>query len=175
MAKDLTTSQIERQDVLNNTVALPRIQEALEIETLEFQGVYYVTKQMAADYYGVELRTIKNCLADNEDELRHNGYRLWKGNSLKEFKLHFAPEIFFGSKNNQILLFAYNRIAIGFPFGCRTAGSTRARHIRRKWHADVTIVSRKYVKNDSYGGIIGDSMAVSMLKKVVTAALSLHF
>ena len=50
-----------------------------------------------------------------------------------------------------------------------------ARHIHRKWHADVAIVSRKYAKNDSYGGIIGDSMAVSMLKKVVTAALSLHF
>jgi hypothetical protein len=31
MAKDLTTSQIDRQNVLNNSVALPRIQEALEI------------------------------------------------------------------------------------------------------------------------------------------------
>ena len=76
MAKDLTASQIERQNVLNNNVALPRIQEALEIEALEFQGVYYVTKQMAADYYGVDIRTIENCLADNEEELRHNGYRL---------------------------------------------------------------------------------------------------
>jgi hypothetical protein len=107
MAKDLTASQIERQNVLNNTVALPRIQEALEIEALEFQGVYYVTKQMAADYYGVELRTIENCLADNEEELRHNGYRLWKGNSLKEFKLHFAPEKDFGSKTTQLELFDF--------------------------------------------------------------------
>ncbi len=47
-----------------------------------------------------------------------------------------------------------------------------ARHIHRKWHADVAIASRKHVKNDSYGGIIGDSMAVSMLKMIVTAALS---
>ena len=38
MAKDLTTSAIERQNVLNNTVALPRIQAALGIEALEFQG-----------------------------------------------------------------------------------------------------------------------------------------
>lgn len=37
-----------------------------------------------------------------------------------------------------------------------------ARHIRREWHTGVAIASRKYVKNDSYGGIIGDSMAISM-------------
>ena len=29
MAKDLTTSAIERQNVLNNNLAIPRIQEAL--------------------------------------------------------------------------------------------------------------------------------------------------
>ena len=98
MAKDLTASQIERQSVLNNTVDLPRIQEALVIEALEFQGVYYVTKQMAADYYGVELRTIENCLADNKEEILHNAYRLWMGNTLNTIKLHFALEKDFGSK-----------------------------------------------------------------------------
>ncbi len=79
---------------------MPRVQEALEIEAFEFQGVYYVTKQMAADYYGVELNTIENCLADNEEDLHHNGHRLWNCNSLKYFKLHFAPEMHFGSKTH---------------------------------------------------------------------------
>ena len=32
MAKDLTTSAIDRQNVLNNNVALPRIQEALDVK-----------------------------------------------------------------------------------------------------------------------------------------------
>ena len=32
MAKDLTTSAIERQNILNNPVALPRIQEALGVK-----------------------------------------------------------------------------------------------------------------------------------------------
>ena len=35
MAKDLTTSAIERQNILNNTVALPRIQNSLGIEQFE--------------------------------------------------------------------------------------------------------------------------------------------
>ena len=60
MAKDLSTSQIERQNILNNNVALPKIQAALGIEALEYQGVYYVTKQMAADFYEVDLRTIND-------------------------------------------------------------------------------------------------------------------
>ncbi len=57
MAKGLTTSQIERQNVLNNTVALPRIQEELNVKALEFEGRYVLTKQMVADYYGVDIRT----------------------------------------------------------------------------------------------------------------------
>lgn len=32
MAKDLTTSAIERQNVLNNNLVIPRIQEALDVE-----------------------------------------------------------------------------------------------------------------------------------------------
>lgn len=69
MAKDLTTSQIERQNVLNNTVALPRIQEELSVKALEFEGRYVLTKQMVADYYGVDERTIERLLVSNGEEL----------------------------------------------------------------------------------------------------------
>lgn len=107
MAKDLTTSAIDRQNVLNNNVALQRIQEALDVKLLEFDGRYVLTKQMVADYYEVDIRTVENCLSANEDELRHNGYFLCRGNSLKEFKLRFAHEIDFGSKTTQLGLFDF--------------------------------------------------------------------
>lgn len=71
MAKDLTTSAIERQNILNNTVALPRIQNELGVKVLEFEGRYVLTKQMVADYYGVDERTIERFLAANEEELTH--------------------------------------------------------------------------------------------------------
>lgn len=74
MAKDLTTSAISRQNILNNPVALPRIQKELGIEALEFEGHYVLTKQMVADYYGVDERTIERLLISNEEELKHNGY-----------------------------------------------------------------------------------------------------
>ncbi len=127
MAKDLTTSEISRQNILNNPVALPRIREALEIKPLEYKGMLYITKQMAADFYEVDLRTIENCLSANEDELRKNGYSVWKGNSLKEFKLHFAPEIDFGSKITQLGLFDFRSL---LNIGMLLTTSEKAKQVR---------------------------------------------
>lgn len=107
MAKDLTTSQIDRQNILNNGVALPRIQEALEIRPLEFDGRYVLTKQMVADYYEVDERTIERFLEANKEELEHNGYFLCKGNSLKEFKLHLASDIDVATKTTVLGLFDF--------------------------------------------------------------------
>ena len=107
MAKDLTTLAIERQNVLNNTVALPRIQEALDVKLLEFEGRYVLTKQMVADYYGVDYRTISRYIENHQDELEHNGYFLCKGKSLKEFKLRFAQDIDVPNKTPQIGLFDF--------------------------------------------------------------------
>ena len=129
MAKDLTTSQIERQNVLNNTVALPRIQEELGIRALEFDGRYVLTKQMVADFYEVDIRTVENCLSANEDELRHNGYFLCRGNSLKEFKLRFAPEINFGSKTTQLGLFDFRSF---LNVGMLLTTSEKAKYVRAR-------------------------------------------
>ena len=144
MAKDLTTSEISRQNILNNPVALPRIREALDIKPLEFNGVLYITKQMAADFYEVDLRTIENCLSANEDELRKNGYSVWKGNSLKEFKLHFAPEIEFGSKITQLGLFDFRSF---LNIGMLLTTSEKAKQVRSQM-LDIVIA----VINEKTGG-----------------------
>lgn len=75
--------------------------------SLECKGVYYITKQMAVDFYEVDIRTIENCLADNEDELRHNGYRLCKCNSLKEYKLRFGKDIDVPTKTTFLGMFDF--------------------------------------------------------------------
>ena len=107
MAKDLTTSEISRQNILNNPIALPRIREALEIKPLEYKGVLYVTKQMAADFYEVDLRTIENCLSANENELHKNGYKVLTGEELKDFKSRFDTEIDFGIKTVRLGVFDF--------------------------------------------------------------------
>lgn len=127
MAKDLTTSQIERQNVLNNGLAILRIQQTIGIRTLEFQGKYYLTKQMVADFYEIDVRTIDNYLATYEDELKHNGYILCKGKMLKEIKLYFAHEIDFASKTTQLGLFDFRSF---LNIGMLLSESERAKQLR---------------------------------------------
>ena len=51
--KDLTISNIERQNVLNNRFAVSKVQEHLDIEGMLFEGEYRFTKKMVADFYQV--------------------------------------------------------------------------------------------------------------------------
>ena len=105
--KDLTISNIERQNVLNNRFAISKIQEHLDITGMLFEGEYRFTKKMVADFYEVEERTIERYLEKYSDELFANGYALCKGKHLKELKLQFAPVINVGSKTTQLGLFNF--------------------------------------------------------------------
>lgn len=105
--KDLTVSNIERQNVLNNRFAIDEIQQHLELSGMLFEGEYRFTKKMVAEYYGVEERTIERYLTKYSDELSANGYILCKGKCLKELRLQFAPVINVGSKTTQIGLFNF--------------------------------------------------------------------
>lgn len=105
--KDLTVSDIERQNVLNNRFAVDEIQKHLDITGMFFDGEYRFTKKMVADFYEVDISTIDRYLSLNSDELKHNGYVLCKGKSLKEFKLQFAHLIYEASKTTQLGLFNF--------------------------------------------------------------------
>lgn len=129
MAKDLTTSAIERQNILNNMVAMPRIQEDLGVKALEFEGRYVLTKQMVAEYYGVDERTIERFLAANEEELTHNGYFLCKGKSLKEFKLRFASDIDVATKTTILGLFDFRSF---LNIGMLLTVSEKAKYVRTR-------------------------------------------
>lgn len=71
---DLTVSNIERQNVLNNNYALQTIQENLDVNGLRYYNELLFTPKMVADFYGVDERTIKRYIRDYGDELRANGY-----------------------------------------------------------------------------------------------------
>lgn len=60
--KDLTISNIERQNVLNNRFAVSKVQEHLDIEGILFEGEYRFTKKWLSDFYEIEERTIERYL-----------------------------------------------------------------------------------------------------------------
>lgn len=89
--KDLTQSAIDRQNILNNAQAVEKIQTYVGLTGLLYEGEYLFTSKMVADFFKVTTRTITNVLNNNEDEVKHNGYKVLKGQKLKEFKEYFGP------------------------------------------------------------------------------------
>lgn len=85
MAKDLTTSQLDRQNILNNEMAIEEVQEKSGVEGIEWDGKLYVTREMTADFFQVDIRTISRYIEQNNEELSRNGYVVLKGKKLKEF------------------------------------------------------------------------------------------
>jgi len=127
--KDLTNSNIERQNILNNRFALQKIQKYVGITGMLFEGEYKFTTQMIANFYGVDERTIKRYLENYEQELKHNGYVLSRGKQLKELKLQFAHVINVPSKTTQLGLFNFRAF---LNLGMLLVESENARLLRSK-------------------------------------------
>ncbi len=113
MTKDLTTSAIDRQNVLNNPYALAEIERAAGIQGIPFEGKTVVLKEQVAAFFEVTVRTVENYLEQNADELSRNGYEVLKGARLRGLKEAIAsldvPETDFGniSKTPQLGVFDF--------------------------------------------------------------------
>ena len=87
MAKDLTTSAIDRQNILNNPYALSEIEKAAGIQGIPFEGKTVLLKEQVASFFEVTPRTIDNYIEKCGEELRQNGYDVLRGNRLKALKI----------------------------------------------------------------------------------------
>jgi hypothetical protein len=86
MAHDLTASQCDRQNVLNNRYALSKIQDHLALGGITYHDEVIFTKQQLVSLFGVSESTIEKYLASYRDELKANGYEVLKGKKLRDFK-----------------------------------------------------------------------------------------
>ena len=106
MAKDLTTSQIARQNILNNDLAVNEIQNQTGIQGIMFDGRLRLTKSMVATYFDVDVRTIERYVSENSEEIASNGYEILKGKKLKEFMdcvlAQDVPDINVGNISNRM-------------------------------------------------------------------------
>ena len=107
MDKDLTISNIDRQNALNNRLAIEAIQKEINFTGMLFEGEYRYTKKMVAEFYGVDPSTVDRYLNIYSNELKHNGYILSRGKQLNDFKLEFAHLINEASKTTQLGLFNF--------------------------------------------------------------------
>jgi hypothetical protein len=111
MGKDLTSSEIDRQNILNNPYALSEIEKAAGIQGIPFEGKTVVLKEQVAAFFEVTPRTIDNYLDRYGEELTKNGYEVLRGTRLKSFKLclqgHFGDETNFVTKTTVLAIFDF--------------------------------------------------------------------
>ena len=111
MAKDLTASSHDRQNILNNRYALQQAEQHLGLGGVAFEGETVFTKAQVASLYEVTGRTIERYLASHEDELKSNGYQILKGKKLREFKgLTNGADINDGTKTSVLGLFSFRAV-----------------------------------------------------------------
>ena len=85
LAKDLTVSRIDRQNILNNEIAVEEIQSKSGVEGIVWDGKLYITREMTSKYFDVDIRTISRYIEQNNEELLANGYEVLRGKRLKSF------------------------------------------------------------------------------------------
>lgn len=132
MAKDLTNSRLDRQNILNNEMAVEEIQQTSKIKTVFWNEKYYLTKDMVADYFQVDVRTIERYISNYSDELCANGFELIKGKKLAEFieayNAAFATDINVARKIRSISVFDFRAF---LNMAMLLSESERARALRQ--------------------------------------------
>jgi hypothetical protein len=98
MQKDLTTSPIHRNNILNNSVALKAIEQNTGIKTISYEGDRWLTKKQVQEFYEISDSTIERYLEKHAEELNQNGYKVLRGSALKTYKNVDATFIDEGSK-----------------------------------------------------------------------------
>jgi hypothetical protein len=128
MTADLTTSQHNRQNILNNPYALSKVEEYLELGGVVFEDEVLFTKQQLVQLFNISDSTIEKYLAAHTNELKNNGYRILKGQKLREFKdLSDVSVINYGNKSPTLGVFTFRAT---LNLAMLLTESDRARQIR---------------------------------------------
>ena len=93
MTKDLTNSEVDRKNVLNNHLAISEAYQQVGFRGVMFESKYRFTKQQVAQFYEVDVRTIERLLENHGKELTDSGYELFTGSRLRKLKVAFQESL----------------------------------------------------------------------------------
>lgn len=145
MKKDLTTSRLDRQNILNNELAVLEIQKNTQIDCIFFEDRFYLTKEMVASFFEVDIRTIERYISTFSNELKNNGYEVLRGARLKNFKQayveHFGTDINVGTKTTILGVFDFKAF---LNIGMLLSESENARILRQLMlDAVIDLINKK--------------------------------
>jgi len=84
--KDLTVSEIDRSNILNNNFAIEEMYKNLDFFGFMYEKKYHFTRAAVANYFEIDERTIDRYLNQYSTELSNNGYEILTGERLRVFK-----------------------------------------------------------------------------------------
>ncbi len=111
MINDLTNSQRDRQNILNNRYALEKVEEHLALGGIAYEDTLVFTKQQLVALFEISESTIEKYLASHSDELKVNGYKVLKGQVLKNFLNTTGGVVTdYGSKTTVLSIFTFRAV-----------------------------------------------------------------
>lgn len=129
MTKDLTTSNISRQNILNNGFALEQIQSNLTLGGIYWHDEAIFTKTQVAEILEIDERTIDRYIESHKDELTKNGYKVLRGQKLKELKEIFGNDMNVANKTTVLGIFSFRSV---LNIAMLVTESEKAKYIRSK-------------------------------------------
>lgn len=81
--KNLTVSQTERGNILNNNFTIKEVYDCLDFTSVMFEGRFRLNRNMITNYFGVKETTIDRFLNQYTTELGQNEYGIITGNRLR--------------------------------------------------------------------------------------------
>lgn len=129
MNKDLTSSNVSRQNILNNNYALEQIEINLSLGGTYWHNEAVFTKAQVAQLLEVDERTIDRYIEQNSIELSENGYRVLKGKDLKDLKENFGNDMNVATKTTKLGVFSFKSV---LNIAMLITESSRAKIIRSK-------------------------------------------
>ncbi|MHA3226113.1 DNA-binding protein [Globicatella sulfidifaciens] len=87
--EEIHITRIERQNILNNNIALKNIQKEFDLNGFIYNDTFFYTNSQLASFFKVDIRTIERIVESHRDELEENGYTTLKGTKLADFKKNY--------------------------------------------------------------------------------------
>ncbi len=133
MTKDLTNSVIDRQNILNNSLAIEEIQKNITVPGIMVGGKIYFTIEYVASFYEVDPRTIRRYIENNNKEFFDNGYEVLTGQKLKNFfeKMENSDkdiDVLIKDKTRRLSVFDFRAF---LNIGMLLSESERAKEVRK--------------------------------------------
>ncbi len=129
LMEDLTSSAVDRQNILNNKFAIEALETNFGLGGMLFEDEYTLTIQQVSDFYEIDRTTVNRHISQFEGELKHNGYKVLKGVKLKEFKNQFGHLLEEGAKAPQLGVFNFRSF---LNLGMLLTDSEKAKMLRSK-------------------------------------------